>query len=363
MKKDETTKLKALNDLFEFSSTSLDGHVGQDFLSNFFYLFIRLFFENNRQIRFRTLGILKNFAKINNRSLGPYMKSIIGYWWILTSDICQEVSEVANMAFEEAIPPKKRDSVLQYLSPEIFSIIILNLKHTINSMSTDVNVSVEEATERYERINCSCLVALCQLLEKFPTNEFTNHLSNIPDTKTTDNANNNIIEIVTKKCKESSPTIRKYAYKAIATLTSKCPLLFNNFNPKQMTKFIQKVVTILDERSISNLPTMFESIIAIFKTSPQWFQFIDITNVFIPKLQSLLLNTNTNTTATTSTNTSSSSTIAFGTYEHTLNYLVPLLGIIPAELLSLSPIIENEPCSINNSVKNTNIGCILHFLL
>lgn len=81
-------------------------------------------FDNSRYVRIELMAILEELLSAHKTSFTPIiMAGVIGPWWVATCDPSVEVAAAAVSAFEAAIPPKKRDSVLAFLAPSIFDFV------------------------------------------------------------------------------------------------------------------------------------------------------------------------------------------------------------------------------------------------
>ena len=145
LKKDAVTKIKAFSELVDVLNSrsivrhrmsdtelSLDNNnhdmdlfcsVVEEFVPFFGYVFVRVVLDNDRKVRellFKSLLALvyalmpvppstKGSIAINatrlmgQDSLGAYLKTLIGPWWMATTDPCVEVANAAIIAFETGI--------------------------------------------------------------------------------------------------------------------------------------------------------------------------------------------------------------------------------------------------------------------
>jgi hypothetical protein len=131
VKKDSTTKLKAMAEIAEILGSSRGGLVIGDFLPYFVYMMPRLALETTRKVREQLCVILDGVIAINKQALGPFMKLLIGPWWMLSCDPCREV----------AIPPKKRPTVLAFLAPSLMDYCSRNVNQKIDTLSDLSSVS------------------------------------------------------------------------------------------------------------------------------------------------------------------------------------------------------------------------------
>lgn len=149
LKKDSTTKLKAFNELIELINKSEKKSAIVDFVPYFVYVYLRISLDNDRKLRellnIALLCIIKNTDKQEEgrKVLGPYMKALIGHWYLNSADSCNEVARAATKAFETAIPKEKRNQRLIALSPFILKHMAKNLSSKVCLMSSHDFTSVK----------------------------------------------------------------------------------------------------------------------------------------------------------------------------------------------------------------------------
>jgi hypothetical protein len=149
LKKDSTTKLKAFNELIELTNRSDKKSAIADFVPYFIYVYLRISLDNDRKLRellnIALLSIIVNTDKQEEgrRVLGPYMKALIGHWYLNAADSCNEVARAATKAFESAIPKGKRNQRLLALSPFILQHLTKNLAASV-CLQSYYNVTVAE---------------------------------------------------------------------------------------------------------------------------------------------------------------------------------------------------------------------------
>lgn len=101
LKKDSTTKLKALSEIqsifFSTPALSSPSQSSDDvvnphglsllpqFLPFFVYVYLRLSLDNDRKVRESLNQTLLTLIKLNKREFQIYMKVLIGSWWMATS--------------------------------------------------------------------------------------------------------------------------------------------------------------------------------------------------------------------------------------------------------------------------------------
>lgn len=163
LKKDNTTKLKAIHDLPGVLKLK-EEHVVAEFLTYFVYCYNRLCIEDSRSVRQYLSLVIDAVVSVEKRLLAPHMKVLIGSWWMLTGDPAGEVAESALASFHNAIPPKKRQQVLTYLAPSILKESMKNMRHRVETLS-DLSVTTPaEAAERLERVLVSTIASTGRLM-------------------------------------------------------------------------------------------------------------------------------------------------------------------------------------------------------
>lgn len=113
LKKDSTTKLKAFNELIELLNRKDKQSSIAEFVPYFVYIYIRLSMDNDRKLReFLNIALLSIIVNVEmsgkegkegegRKVFGPYMKALIGHWWVATADPCSEVARAALQVSQE----------------------------------------------------------------------------------------------------------------------------------------------------------------------------------------------------------------------------------------------------------------------
>lgn len=215
LKKDPLTKTKAINEVLccfqNLEPYALSEDVAllegkaKEFLPFFVYAYPRLALDNSRKIREQLNCILAKIIKINKKLLQPYMNTLIGHWWLLTADPIEDVRMEAIRCFEEAIPKKKRQSVLHFLAPSLLEC----LGAILNAMTT-ASPTDEDEQEKIERVLNSLFGCLKNLMIVF-------------DVHQNDNLRNHYITIVSEKlCLQSIqsplPLVQKGMFSLLNTM-------------------------------------------------------------------------------------------------------------------------------------------------
>lgn len=163
MKKDPTTKLKAMQELGDILQSKPE-HSIAEFMSFFVHCFSKLCLEDSRTVREKLCSSIDAITSVEKRLLGPHMKTLIGPWWMLTGDPAAEVADKAYGAFCSAIPPKKRQQVLVHLSAPILGEAVRNMQQRPDTLSDMSVATAQEAEERLERVLVSTLASISKFV-------------------------------------------------------------------------------------------------------------------------------------------------------------------------------------------------------
>jgi hypothetical protein len=276
------------------------------------------------------------------------MKVLFNYWWLASSDPDSDVAILAQKSFELAIPMKKRISVLLYLSPIVLKHVIINLSARVDSLS-DINTCTQAAAEeRYERIQISSISSIGKLMKTFTSEENELLLQGVEilpeDSIGCIIAENNgrigykdvITESFWKKTMNKTESIRRCVYDLITISINTIPTLFKSMN-------LQKVSTIyvsnfLDELFQPNQNSMYLSFISFIKNYKEFWSYINFDTQIIPKLKFLLKSSP----------------------ELTLQYLIPIIGSIPADEVyihdsSNKDLVSNNDTNISNVIEEFSL--------
>lgn len=185
-KKDETTKLKALQDLCGLirarassSSTGADGSTaaaaGRGILKDFLPAWCTgagtypaLCLHNDRRARAGCMAVMKELVSAGmKKSFVPYLPSILPDWLLLCRDPAAEVSRGAESALALLLDSdaKQHQAIAEY-SKDIVNTMSMYLNADSEDLS-DMRIStVEEASERIERVHATACDVLSWLVAR-----------------------------------------------------------------------------------------------------------------------------------------------------------------------------------------------------
>lgn len=310
LKKDVTTRLKAFADLQSILDERGNGII-TDFLPNFLFIYVRYWTDNHRGIRKELNRVLLKLFSIDKRAFQPYMKQIIGPWWISTADIA-EVADIAQEAFNTAILPKKRTQVLCFLSSSIFECCATNFAHRPETLSDMTTCTAEEAEERYIRVITTSLDCLTKLINTLDLKECESLCESSNDSSPSDNAqmfteqqkyfDHIITESVWKKTSSKIMLVRKAAYSLITACCLKVPFetvccMLHSLPRLQIPQVVKSssvarlssiLLQCMGETAEQNLPSMYEAFMTFAKTFPSCWEHVDVEKGLVPKFKEQL---------------------------------------------------------------------------
>ena len=326
LKKDQTTKLKAISELATTIATKGITTIAE-FLPFFVTTFGKLSVENNRFIREQLLLSLESIVDVEKRLLSSYMQALIGPWWLLTGDPIADVAKQARSLLFKAVPAKKRIQVLLHLFPPILVHWVKSLSITPDSFQD----SGEEAHEKVERIITSAINSIHGYISFLPKDDNDAPLSGI-------SASSDIVEqipspqygpdkvgyadvlAIASWCTwmgSESPLIRNAAHQLLATVSIAMPSLLQFLSPSSGSSgesklFCKRLLGLLQHSQSGSTETALLAFIRIANSYPQVWNRISVPSQLIPRLKAL----------------ATSSSIA-------VEYVLPILASIPVERMSL----------------------------
>jgi hypothetical protein len=302
LKKDNTTKLKAIHDLPAVLK-SKEEHVVAEFLTYFVYCFNRLCIEDSRSVRQYLSLVIDAVVAVEKRLLAPHMKALIGPWWMLTGDPAGEVAESALAAFNNAIPPKKRQQVLTYLAPSILKESMKNMRHKAGTLS-DLSVTTPaEAAERLERVLVSTIASTGKLMSML-MEEQNQQLSGAAAAEETDNSAGyrDLVsdQFWTTALESDFAHVRKAAYQLIPVVATHASdlLLVDTSTSSETTAaasrplskvFVRLLLDALrSEKHGPNLTFLLDAFLSVLRQMKGFFEQVSVSEELLPLAEYLL---------------------------------------------------------------------------
>eukprot|EP00899_Mesostigma_viride_P009971 jgi/Mesvir1/18976/Mv18941-RA.1 len=162
-KRDANTKLKALQALSDMFSQRTAAELGP-ILPVWAFSFRRVSADNSRQVREAAFQALGQLASKTKRALTPYLKEVMGPWWMGQLDPSAEVAAAARSSFRSVFPARdKQVSALALCLPDTLRAAEEVLRMTVAALADVERLSKEEAGERLERQRSAALLSLSVL--------------------------------------------------------------------------------------------------------------------------------------------------------------------------------------------------------
>ncbi|PIA58085.1 hypothetical protein AQUCO_00500192v1 [Aquilegia coerulea] len=276
-RKDPITKIKALASLSELFKQKNKEDIVQ-IIPQWAFEYKRLVQDYNREVRRATHDTMTNLVITVGRGLAPYLKSLMGPWWLSQLDPVSEVSQAARRSLQEAFPvQEKRLDALILCTNEIFTYLEENLKLTPETISSDKAAPLDELEEIHFCVISTSLLALATLVDIL----FGRQLQRLGFDKVTYEPKNasKAREIVSSSAekifsthkylldflKSKSPAVRSATYSALGSLIKYIPHLFNEENMKTLSA---SILGAFQEKDPSCHPSMWDTILLFCKRFP-----------------------------------------------------------------------------------------------
>ena len=269
-KKDPVTRVKAL---CEISGLLEDRgpDIFPDFISFFVYAYNRIILDNHRLIVEQLNSILMQLVNIHRPGFKPFMRELIGPWWVSTCDVYTKSAEIASAAFERAFP--SQEQALQNFSSSILSTVRTNLSMT----ASDVDDAVDDAGEYLERIQAMSLSALqkfivCLSREANVAVHQEGHYSAIFGG----------LPFWRETLSSSRPRIRRHAMELLTAVSLHAP-----FTIEGLLEGLTKLVShSLHDAHLPNLSTAFDMLLRFSAQFPLFWSLISLEKHIFPVLLS-----------------------------------------------------------------------------
>lgn len=177
MKKDATTKSKALEDIQTYLKAAA-GDLEETVIAAYAKLYPRLSIDTNRRVRQLAHVVLGLIVQGAGKRMGPYMQQIAGPWYCGQADSDRGVARAATEALHQAFQSKEKvqsfSKQLQRPIAEYCRNAILN--ETPQTLSDERTVSKEDSNATYSRVVSAGLSSLSSLVADLPSDEIQKHV-------------------------------------------------------------------------------------------------------------------------------------------------------------------------------------------
>nr|XP_023024069.1 E3 ubiquitin-protein ligase listerin [Leptinotarsa decemlineata] len=275
-KKDHTTKIKGLQELAELIKTS-EPEAVKSMLLVWPRFYNTLVTDIDNGVREATHNVHHQIVLKAKRNIAPYLKQLMAPWFTSQYDTYPPAASIASQAFKDCFPPNKIQDAIAFCQEEILTYLSDNLLvQTAQSLSSSKQVSPEEAEAKYERVLISCLQGYCLYLEKVSVQHIESATA----------LNNGIISNgkFWKLAKHKVAHIRAAWFKTLSVLCQKAPFLLEG----RGSQVVGSVFGNLEEGDPTVLPCVWETTLLTMSTIKEWWTFINIDKLFLPKLWKIL---------------------------------------------------------------------------
>lgn len=324
VKKDIVTKSKGLDELCKLIDSKSSEFDVSAFLPHYCYLFIRLALDTNAQIRVGLCQSLLKLVTVDKRAFGPFMKTLIGYWWVLCEDDCADVASTATASFEAAIPPKKRPDVLLHLSGDLVNTLTANISSKPEDLSDTSHCTPEEVQERFELVVTATLRAVGRLVCHVPPDSIFAALG-LSEAELsagrTAKTPATLLDLLWNKTKHKKASFRQASYRSLQMFFQSLPSreIVHQF----VLSHSDRVLGILDERADDSIESMMALLVSALRHTPQLWSKIGV-ETMVARLANLLASASSQSTSQ-----------VLSILERVVPQLSLVVGSIPAELISV----------------------------
>ncbi|OJD26972.1 hypothetical protein ACJ73_01642 [Blastomyces percursus] len=173
LKKDTTTKTKALEDLQDFlcAQDTRSGSLEDGLIEAWIKIYPRMSIDISRRVRQLAHVLQGRFVSLSGRRIAPYISRVVGAWLAGLYDSDKLVFRAARESVVRAFPTEeKRQSLWKIYRSSIFEFVIdAVLEQTPQTLSDERTVRPDEAEAKHARVVGTALQVFKQLLAKSST--------------------------------------------------------------------------------------------------------------------------------------------------------------------------------------------------
>ncbi|XP_050076101.1 E3 ubiquitin-protein ligase listerin [Anopheles maculipalpis] len=276
LKKDPTTKKKALVEFTELMST-VELEVVKAVLPFWPRLFVNLSTDAEHRVREATQQAQAAIVARAGKEIAPFLKQLAPAWISSQYDTYGPAASAALNSFNSAFPPAKVSDVFVFCENEILEYYTKNLTvHTAITLSNPKSHTPEECENKYQRVLISSLRGYALYLGRIP-----------PETlKKSVEKNAKLLESPKfwTYHKHKTSAIRAAWFEAISALLQYAPFLVEQHQAQITTSVFQ----FLDETDPTVVTHVWSSIVLIQANLTGWHTHLNFDKAVFPKLWKLL---------------------------------------------------------------------------
>ena len=268
-KKDTITKQKALAELTELCKQNCDVQLILQILPYWAQNFNKLCYEKDGKVRAAAHSAMKIIVEIAGKEFAPYLKKVIGWWWISQDDFYSISAKSANESFLAAFQSQEKQSqVLLFCHEEIVKLINQNV--FVSDLRKLTDTSKEE--DFAEKIIASSLKS------------FGSFVSHIYKTEKNEKAKKTITNFIGKSRfwklnKHKSLKVRQMYYYVISELST----CFPNLLIDHLSSLEKSVFHNLHDTNGSVMKYIWLAASSITSNIENCFEFVDVRAGYLPQ--------------------------------------------------------------------------------
>ena len=268
-KKDTITKQKALAELTELCKQNCDVQLILQILPYWAQNFNKLCYEKDGKVRAAAHIAMKIIVEIAGKEFAPYLKKVIGWWWISQDDFYSVSAKSANESFLTAFQSQEKQSqVLLFCHEEIVKLINQNVFVTDLRKLTDTSKEEDFA----EKLIASSLKS------------FGSFVTHIYKTKKNEKAKKTLTNFIGKTrfwklFKHKSLKVRQMYYYVISELSTCFPSLLTD----HLSSLEKSVFHNLHDTNGSVMKYIWLAASSITLNIENCFEFVDVRAGYLPQ--------------------------------------------------------------------------------
>lgn len=276
-KKDATTKYKALQ---EFATLCQEAELStiEIMLSFWPRLYCALSIDIDHRVGEAAQLAHAMVAKRTGKGIAPYLKQLIGPWFISQYDTYPPAASAAINSFNNTFPSGKIIDAIVHYQYEILAYIDNNITvHTAQTLSMQKSLTKEEMEAKHQRILVANLQGYSCYFKKVPFDKMD---------KTTLEIHNKILSNSKfwKLAKYNALPIKIAFFSVLTSIMENAEKLLQNEKKKMMTTIMNS----LDESEPGILSAVWESLLIAITKIDDWYLIVNIDKLVLPKLWQVL---------------------------------------------------------------------------
>jgi E3 ubiquitin-protein ligase listerin len=281
MKKDPTTKIKALKELIELTNQS-DIEMVRAALPYFPKIYNQLSTDIDGRVRETCQFALTAMINKVGKNLAIILKQIFGSWICSMYDTHPTAASIASNIFNKTFTSQKVSDVFIHCEVELLDFFYKNLNvHSTQTICNPKTYTEEEREAKYSRLLISSFRGYALYLEKIPQQRLKEN---------SEEKNRLIIENdkFWSHHKSKNSQVRSSFFEAVANLLHQGAFLLTNVGQKLTTIVFKSI----GEEEPEVLNHIWTCIVLTQQEIDNWVDYVNFEKSFLPKLSKILRTAN-----------------------------------------------------------------------